>query len=63
MKKLKEAEKDNEKEKINIYKDKEKELHTSVADAGKGLCRKILRYKGNNFYIKQWERRYSRGFT
>lgn len=30
----------------NKYKKKIKELPGSVADAAKGLCRKILRYKG-----------------
>lgn len=30
----------------NKYKEKIKKLPASVADAAKGLCRKILRYKG-----------------
>lgn len=30
----------------NKYKEKIKKLPGSVADAAKGLCRKILRYKG-----------------
>ncbi|XP_062589311.1 transient receptor potential cation channel subfamily M member-like 2 [Saccostrea cucullata] len=42
IKKLKET---TDTKKIEKYTEKTTKLHTSVADAAKGLCRKILRYK------------------